>query len=402
MSTSPREFKAFRSGRSKKDNLHASQKERVSITYKDDFAFVRGYQKFDLQKEGGIQTSTLPRKYKTLLSLLNNAPDKTSLLDVGACCGMSLLLSENAGFVEREAIEHDVEYVETMEALEKWREMPVATSIHPIHVTTTTALEKEYAMVIGLAIVHWLYSCTSSFGSLNAIVGWFAKMTKGNLLLEWVDPKDGAIKSLHHTTKSPEVHIETYSEVNFISALHRHFTKVQCVKYGHTTRRFYLCSGKMKGPWQMRRANTSTIEVAPNHSKVIKRIHKFEEKDVLKREAHWLRVLGGSPHFPKLYHVNYEKNELIMEWVGTSIGRGRLPEDWKYQLLEILAILQEKGIFYNDWRASNLCVKDGTLYLIDHQWSGSIRKDFTCGIGLKGCDKPFAKFELTELLKRLR
>ena len=33
-------------------------------------------------------------------------------------------------------------------------------------------------MVLALALVHWVYSCTADFGSLGAVVEWLSRLTR--------------------------------------------------------------------------------------------------------------------------------------------------------------------------------------------------------------------------------
>ena len=49
-------------------------------------------------------------------------------------------------------------------------------------------------IVLALALIHWIYSCTASFGDLHGIIERFAKLTKYMLIIEWVEPDDQAIK----------------------------------------------------------------------------------------------------------------------------------------------------------------------------------------------------------------
>ena len=95
-------------------------------------------------------------------------------------------------------------------------------------------------VVFALALIHWIYSCTSAFGSLNATVSFFKKLTRESLFVEWIDPSDSAIEFFKHTKYNRDFIKEPYNKDNFISALKNNFTKVEKIADIIPTRQLYL------------------------------------------------------------------------------------------------------------------------------------------------------------------
>lgn len=351
----------------------------------------------------------LKPKYHQLKSLCDGLAKEgcRSIMDVGACTGLASHLAICAGFETTVCVEHDTEYQGVIRKSQSWALengcCPI-TTIETCHVTPDTRMEPQ-DVIMGLAIIHWLYSCTSDFGSLDAIVAWFAAHCTEGCILEWVDPSDAAIAKLHHVDRSKDVHKEAYNETNFLSALHRYFGCVSCHPYGSPSRRFYCCTSKLDKPLTLVKAYTAHVWACPPFyvSKVYD-LPKFPKESLFEREVYWLRALKGQPHIPQLLHVNPAKKEIIMEWVGHSLESrpDLLPTTWKEQLLEIVALLQRHALHYNDWLLSNLCVKDETLYLVDFQWCPKLKHDFSCdGAARTIKAKPYGDMSLSKLLGSL-
>jgi len=402
-------FKPFTSSRSSSENAFASQSERGGCRESEDGLLVMGYQAYRLDPESGLNPKRLLPKYTglgVLCEKLVMEEGHTSLLDVGACLGLASQIGLKVEFKDVAAVEHDKEYLHVLHEVNEWSaEHGLGqVTIHDCHVTPETKLPPK-DLVLGLALVHWLYSCTSDFGSLFKIVEWFAAHSTKSCILEWIAPEDPAIKQLGHIYKGKECHQEAYTEENFTSALYHFFGQVQVLKYGSATRRLYIARHKLEEPWMKCKSFTASVwQMPPFHVRKVYDLTMYPEAGMFEREVYWLRRLWGKPHVPKLAHVNEEKKEIVMEWVGTSLKDPTtvLPEDWQGQLLDLVALLAKHGLHYNDWDFSNLCVKDGVLYLIDFQWCPSLGLDFSCGGASAKLDKkPYGDFHLASLLPQL-
>jgi hypothetical protein len=96
-------------------------------------------------------------------------------------------------------------------------------------------------IVTACALIHWVYSCTASFGSLSSIIEYLSQITGKVLIVEWVDPADKAIQSFHHLSFNRQVAREPYTRQNFEKALQTWFTggfrKIYAV---NSTRQLYI------------------------------------------------------------------------------------------------------------------------------------------------------------------
>ncbi len=60
--------------------------------------------------------------------------------------------------------------------------------------------------MFALALIHWIYSCTYAFGSLDEAVSFLKKLTKQSLFIEWIDPSDSAIEFFKHTKRKTDIY----------------------------------------------------------------------------------------------------------------------------------------------------------------------------------------------------
>ena len=97
-------------------------------------------------------------------------------------------------------------------------------------------------VTVALALVHWVYSCTSHrFGSLDKVIEWLASFTDEYLIIEWVDaPNDTNVNFFKHTEYNRDIVTEAYTEENFDDALSRHFARVELVCEVSEFRKLYV------------------------------------------------------------------------------------------------------------------------------------------------------------------
>ena len=76
--------------------------------------------------------------------------------------------------------------------------------------------EGQYADVVSaFALLHWLWSATEEFGSLQAIVDGLASLARRAVLVQWIDPSDDHVKRFGHFTinrRSPEPRPSFYGD----------------------------------------------------------------------------------------------------------------------------------------------------------------------------------------------
>jgi hypothetical protein len=95
-------------------------------------------------------------------------------------------------------------------------------------------------VVLAFAMIHWLYSCTATFGSLKAVVAKLTVLTRELLLIEWVAPEDSAITFFKHTDWNADKIKGPYSLEAFEVALRQHFSRVAILGDISPTRTLYV------------------------------------------------------------------------------------------------------------------------------------------------------------------
>jgi len=147
---------------------------------------------------------------------------------------------------------------------------------------------------------------------------------------------------------------------------------------------------------------TSHVFLSEDKKKIYKKIVKYDDYDVLKREIFFYKLLKNFDWLPKLYH--YGNNYMVVEYCGKQINKKNIPNNYKEQILKILDDLKSMNIRHNDLYCSdekvNITVKNGKLFVIDFGWA-SINDDFSCGIGLDSKKKPKGIIKDDEVLKKL-
>lgn len=84
-------------------------------------------------------------------------------------------------------------------------------------------------------------------------------------------------------------------------------------------------------------------------------------------EARALLSLQGSRHTPNLMSITGDV--IRMSYAGVPLTQQNLPPDFILQSAEILSELRAAGLQHNDIKPSDLCVKDGTIMLVDFEWA---------------------------------
>lgn len=246
--------------RARPDNPHASQQEPARCAL--EFT-ARGYQKFTLScadRSATFAISPLSTKATLVRSILTglrhqsiisteSLPPVSSIVDVGCNSGMMLAVAFQCGFTKLLGIEHDTDYQFIANRVIDFCRLMSPTLVHPSSVCKshhlTAAHEEDGAgdgfradVVLALALVHWLYNCTSHFGSLDAIVKTLGSMCDRALVVEWVDPKDHAVKTFNHVS-SADIQ-DGYTQAHFERALTRYFAQWSKQEDIHPTRKIYV------------------------------------------------------------------------------------------------------------------------------------------------------------------
>lgn len=212
--------------RNKNRNLVGSQSEQPTIQINKDKIIVGGYQRFVINKNiNNMKILNKENKFKKIENILDNLyvndkkGDKT-IIDIGCSSGIVSLISQKLGYNKIVSLDHDVEYLGVLDKINK-------------HLNITNIQTKEYSfgdslnysgdVVTMLALIHWIYSCTSNFGSFEKIFKYLNTICDEYLLIEWVDPKDSAIKNFKHIEYNREIIVEEYNQKNFENAIINNF-----------------------------------------------------------------------------------------------------------------------------------------------------------------------------------
>ena len=222
-----------------------NQREVPTLTRLRDRDGLRfgGYQRFVLLADAlDDLKSYLPKKTEYIRPYLEEEGVR-SYCDVGCSNGALGFFAYHANpSLSITLYDHDAEYVEQVhkgiEFLGDNAKERMKCSVSDVR----DVPDEQHDVVSVFALIHWIYSCTGTFGSLNDIVSFFSSRTAKHLVIEWIDPSDSAIRSFKHLDFNEEVHREAYNRKNFEAALHEHFPYVK--KLGNTivSREVWLAS----------------------------------------------------------------------------------------------------------------------------------------------------------------
>lgn len=200
-----------------------------------------GYQVFSVDKNS-IEVSDKDPKLKRKQDLVKFLFDSSwfegkSVLDLGANSAFFCFYGLQSGANRADAVEIDKKYVEMVNQAIK--ELDYNNfEIHDINVMDYT---KKADVVFAFALIHWIYSCTSDYGSLTQAVSKLSELTNEILIIEWVDPEDDAIKFFNHIDFNKDIINEPYDLEHFEKALTNSFESWELLGDVKSTRKVYAC-----------------------------------------------------------------------------------------------------------------------------------------------------------------
>lgn len=230
-----------------------SQQETPKLVVKENQLYVSGYQQFVLTKSvnnpKNVSVNIQPSVYRGKFAFLAQACLKLAglgnmktLMDLGCSNGLLCFLALASGLETVWGLDHDTECLRLINrAVQILGISPnqLETRSYKFGDSTNTHILPD--IVTACALIHWVYSCTASFGSLSSIIEYLSKITGKVLIVEWVDPSDKAIQSFHHLSFNRQVAREPYTRQNFEKALQTWFTggfrKIYTV---NSTRQLYI------------------------------------------------------------------------------------------------------------------------------------------------------------------
>ncbi len=360
---------------------------------------IHGYQEFKIQ-DGVVSPLPLdaPLRCKRHLAAPYFSPEflgGKTLLDIGANGGFFSFWACQAGASQVVSLDMDETYlglIRKAQAHLGWQK------IRPVNCYVQD-WEEPADVVLAFAMIHWLYSCTANFGSLEAVVAKLATLTRELLLIEWVAPEDSAITFFKHIDWNADKVKGPYGQEAFEAALRQHFARVAILGDTSPTRTLYVV-------WKQRNEVTlhASLPLLAPVGRVLasrwltsfdgipfySRIYTTDRGDQLIKQAtgdlaaHEARMLGRlqGAHFPRI--ISSDQREgfsiLTMERIaGTALAdslseAAASPRRLAAFMRECLSILEEMraaAIEHRDIRMENLLVHDSRPALIDFGWAQS-------------------------------
>jgi len=376
---------------------------------------VHGYQEFTISAEKikPLSIDEPLRRKRKLVQVFFEPEFLTgkTVLDIGANGGFFSLWACQNGASGVVSLDMDQAYLDLIRKAQDalgWKQ------IRPINEKVQN-WDEPADLVLAFAMIHWLYSCTANYGTLDAVVGKLASLTRSVLLTEWIAPEDTAIRSFKHTEWNPQVDKGGYCLEAFEAAMRTHFRKVEVIGPVSPTRMLYV---------GYRHSHEVTIHpvlplLAPSdrvissrylceyeqrkyYSRVYgdvstERILKQTSFDMALHEARILERLQG-PHFPRM--ISAEQRDgysvLVMERInGAGLAERRAdvsatPKRLASFLAEALSFLTQltaASIRHRDIRLENLMVRDGHPVLIDFGWAETVDEPYLNPGGLGGLER---------------
>lgn len=176
---------------------------------------IGGYQQFDINLKTKLVSNI--RSYKDKFDWVNQTLNNLRLsgmqgfMDIGCNNGLSSFLAQEVGYDNVISLDHDSE---SIHVLNQVVDLQSTSVIHPREFSFGNPFNNKVDVVLCGALIHWVFTCTADFGKFDLILQYLLKTGLKILILEWVDPKDGAIKKFHHLNCGTEPK-ETYSVSNF-------------------------------------------------------------------------------------------------------------------------------------------------------------------------------------------
>jgi len=386
----------------------------ASLEMHEDYVVFHGYQEYTLTKNSVIVADN-DLNLKNKLDLL--APyfkprylAHRSVLDLGANAGFHSFWALQAGAEKVIAVDIDKDYLEML------KEAKIKLGFDNLEIEEANVMDwdKSADVVLAIALVHWLYSCTALFGSLDDVIKKLRQLTKYMFIVEWIAPEDPAITFFHHLDYNKEIIREKYTIEAFEAALGRYFESYQSIGPISATRILYIafCSPgeiDLSGPLPLIKDKNSVIQCrclsTYNGIEYWSQIYdcgdviyKQATLDLAEREEPFLSQIE-SDYFPKVLDSWSEGNYsvLVLEKVQGQRLNEAIPEingtpeklhAFILHCLDLLIILKQKGLIHRDIRLDNILIRNGKPVLIDFGWAISPDQPYITPPGLGDSYRP--------------
>lgn len=214
----------------KTPNQHA---QKPSLNINGDEIFVGGYGNYTI-KNGILFYSS--KKFDSIKPYL--MVDNKKIVDLGCANGLFSVFSALHHKLNKViSVDIDQTHLDIVKSISENLNLNIETRLENVEL-----FNDEVDITIALALIHWIYSCTSDkFGSLDKIIEWFSSFTKEYLIIEWVDaPNDTNVNFFKHTEYNRDIITEAYTKENFDDALKKYFNCVELVCDVNKFRKIYI------------------------------------------------------------------------------------------------------------------------------------------------------------------
>jgi len=201
---------------------------KPSVKADGDCLEVKGYQRYSVCRARVTSSDTyLTNRAQALEQIPFSG---SSVLDIGGNLGFFSIKALLAGAGHATVIEGD----QLSAAAGKEIASSMSLSLEYRH-TLSDVNANQFDVVLAFAVVHWLTSCTWSFGSIFLTLGHLAEHAKRFLVVEWIDPADDAITSKKHVGGSLD-----YTATSFRAGLRTFTAGFRCVLKSRQHRWVYV------------------------------------------------------------------------------------------------------------------------------------------------------------------
>jgi len=386
----------------------------ASIEIDDYLAVFHGYQEFTLTGQSlyisDVDTA-LKRKYELLSPYFGpQVVSHRTVLDLGASAGFFCFWAVLNGAAKATALDIDENY---LSLIEKAKENLGFQQVHAVR-ANVTEWDQPADITVALALIHWIYSCTADYGSLDAAVAKVAQLTGYMSIIEWVEPEDQAIDYFHHLDWNAERVHSTYNLAEFKSALEKHFARYIYAGEVGPTRKLFLAfktpniinpSGPLPLLMPEEALISSRILVTHNGIDYWSRVYdagdcilKQAVLDLALREA-WFLDRFDNEYFPRVYEkgsentwsfIKLEKIEGVRLALAVDDVAGTAVKFHTFigHCLQILGFLAKQGITHRDIRMDNIMLRNNSPVLIDFGWAISDANRYFDPAGLGDDGRP--------------
>jgi hypothetical protein len=218
---------------------NGSQSEVPKLEIKNNQVIVSGYQKYIMDNDNIIFKSKIPKYNLIQQTLFNLKNTCNSITDIGCSNGIVSFIAHKLDYNVL-SLDHDVECINLIQNIINHQQL----SINNITCETFSfgdIIKTNNDIVIMLALIHWIYSCTAINGNFDKIFQYLKPYINKYLLIEWVDNLDSAIRKFNHINYNINTHQEKYNVANFEKSLIKNIgTIINRIELDGKTRILYI------------------------------------------------------------------------------------------------------------------------------------------------------------------